>query len=612
MNDARNNEMKEKENIQDILDRNPLFPCKLYEIEYIKIIRELINIHPATVYLVFKIATSEVAKEIIKFPIPIYRVKRNWHTALKHFKRLEMVDFKDIEIHSIEPHKAILTPFGRFVVEKWENSPLFKAFEVLDTLNFISTNHYESIFNNNFIAYKDRKGNVFYSETQKIYHKYNLISRTKTKSSIKITVDSGFSDDMYDYYIKENIYNKLVNDDSTIPIKLKESGLAIYIQLNFRNHNFKISVLYNDDFTERYFNVQKSIDLTDIIVERRKSKISFKNLNVTKNNTQKKKKVDVSQSAGSQTSKKQEERTDFEAIQHQQTGKKTQPIQKNKPTTIIIQKTNKTLNQRPEVTFSNNNIIKNRNITTPDEFTEKLSKEQKEMEEIEKKLKEEEKQLKNERYEKKIRDINKENQERFKKIKEFYDKVLREEVNYCLEGRYKKLRSNKVKKRLNQKSSFIFSSYSQDDFIDYIFDFKRYWKGQLPKDLLKYNQFLKRKIENKKISDSFEVSKDISEIKVENIEDINPIKKCSALGRYIIVIRYFLFLTLVVLFINILILGFNGINNAPFPPSSTARSFKYLCLTVYVILSILIAGFLIPILYSISFIEISKKNLRLK
>lgn len=582
MNHARNNEKSENEAIQDILDRNPLFPCKLYEIEYVKIIRELINIHPATVYLVFKIATSEVAEEIIKFPIPIYRAKRNWHTALKHFKRMEIVDYKDIEIHSIEPHKALFTPFGRFVVEKWENSPLFKAFEVLDTLNFTSTNHYESIFNNNFIAYKDRKGNVFYSETQKIYHKYSLISRTKTKSSIKISVDSGFSDNKYDYYIEESVYNKLVNDDSTIPIKLKESRLAIYIQLNFRNHNFEISVLYDDDFTEHSFDVQKSIDLTDIIVERRKSKIYFKNLNVIKNNTQKKKKVNVSQSAGSQTSKRREERTDFEVVQPQQTE-----FRGSFKASLISE------DKRTEVKQSIENRIK------------EYQAQERELRRINQEIEQQclERQVERREHFRQLQ-LKAEREEKFKS---FIISTYEENIDQFIENPYAKLESKYLQRIISENFSNFCDQLSSEDAEFYSNMFEQYLDEDFKEDFIDFEGKIKeerkkREIRIKKLYlnffRSFEDSKEISEIKAENIEDINSNKKSIALERYIIVIRYFLFLTLVLLFIYILILGFNGINNAWFPPSSTAKSFKYLCLTVYVLLSVFIAAYLISILYN--------------
>ena len=582
MNHARNNEKSENEAIQDILDRNPLFPCKLYEIEYVKIIRELINIHPATVYLVFKIATSEVAEEIIKFPIPIYRAKRNWHTALKHFKRMEIVDYKDIEIHSIEPHKALFTPFGRFVVEKWENSPLFKAFEVLDTLNFTSTNHYESIFNNNFIAYKDRKGNVFYSETQKIYHKYSLISRTKTKSSIKISVDSGFSDNKYDYYIEESVYNKLVNDDSTIPIKLKESRLAIYIQLNFRNHNFEISVLYDDDFTEHSFDVQKSIDLTDIIVERRKSKIYFKNLNVIKNNTKKKKKVNVSQSAGSQTSKRREERTDFEVVQPQQTE-----FRGSFKASLISE------DKRTEVKQSIENRIK------------EYQAQERELRRINQEIEQQglERQVERREHFRQLQ-LKAEREEKFKS---FIISTYEENIDQFIENPYAKLESKYLQRIISENFSNFCDQLSSEDAEFYSNMFEQYLDEDFKEDFIDFEGKIKeerkkREIRIKKLYlnffRSFEDSKEISEIKAENIEDINSNKKSIALERYIIVIRYFLFLTLVLLFIYILILGFNGINNAWFPPSSTAKSFKYLCLTVYVLLSVFIAAYLISILYN--------------
>lgn len=308
----RNNEKKEGGIIQDVLDESALFPCKLYDIDYVEILRELINIHPATLYLIYKIATYEKPEEIIKFPIPIYRVKTNWHTALKHFKKMKLVDFKDIELHVIEPHKALLTTFGRTVVKKWELSPLFKAFEVLDALNFKSTNHYESIFNDNFIAYKGKEGNVFYSEALKVSRDSKLISRTKTKSSIKIIIDSGFSNDKYEYYIEEKKYNKLVSDDVTISIKLEERGLKVTISPNFRNGNFGISVLYNDDFAERSLNLQNSIDLTNVFIERRKRKFDLINLNRTISKVRKKKKVQAPQSEGLETLEKREERKDIE------------------------------------------------------------------------------------------------------------------------------------------------------------------------------------------------------------------------------------------------------------------------------------------------------------
>ncbi len=148
VNDVMDVGKSENGEIQDILDKSELFPCKLYEIDNVSILRKLINVHPATVYLLYKISTYETPKEIVKFPIPIYRVKTNWHTALKRFKELNLVDFKDIELHSIEPHKAFLTPYGREVTKKWENSPLFRAFEVLNALNFKSTEHYESMYEN--------------------------------------------------------------------------------------------------------------------------------------------------------------------------------------------------------------------------------------------------------------------------------------------------------------------------------------------------------------------------------------------------------------------------------------------------------------------------------
>ena len=330
MNKAKIFEGNENETIQNILDKCGLFPCRLYEIEHVNIIRKLINMHPAMVYLIYKIATTEKSKEIIKFPIPIYRIKRNWHTALKHFKRLEIVDFKDIEIHSIEPHKAILTPFGRFVTKKWLTSPLFKAFEVFDTLNFKSTYHFELIFNDNFIAYKGRKGNVLYNETQKIYHKSNLISKTKTKNAIKITIDSGFSNVKYDYYIEERKYNKLVMDDITLPINLEESNLLISVQPHFKDLNFEISILYDANFIEGSFDVQNCIDLTDIIVERRKRKILFRNLSRTKNKAKKKQKFKESPpissseiqsvTVGFQTPETRVESGDIDTILLQQTG----------------------------------------------------------------------------------------------------------------------------------------------------------------------------------------------------------------------------------------------------------------------------------------------------
>lgn len=55
------------------------------------------------------------------------------------------------------------------------------------------------------------------------------------------------------------------------------------IQLNFKNHDFRISVLYNDDSTEFLFDVQKRIELTEVIVERRKIKSYLRNLHRTKN-----------------------------------------------------------------------------------------------------------------------------------------------------------------------------------------------------------------------------------------------------------------------------------------------------------------------------------------
>lgn len=575
LNHARNNEKSENEAIQDILDRNPLFPCKLYEIEYVKIIRELINIHPATVYLVFKIATSEVAEEIIKFPIPIYRAKRNWHTALKHFKRMGIIYFKDIEIHSIEPHKALFTPFGRKVVEKWENSPVFKAFEVLDTLNFISTSNYESIFNNNFIAYKDREGNVFYSETQKIYRKFNLISRTKTKSSFKITVDSGFSDDKYEYYIEESNYKKLVNNDITIPIKLKESALTVFIQLNFGNEDFEISVLYNDDFTERSFDVQKSIDLTNIIFERRKSKISLDNLDRTRNKVDKKEKVEVSQSLSSQTSKRREESKDREVVQPQQTEFR------GSFTTSLISEA-----KRTEVRQSIENSI--------NEYQAQESKLRRINQELEQQRLERQVERKEHFRQLKLKE------EREEKFKSFIISACEENIDQFIEKPCAKLESKYLQRIISENFSNFCDQLSSEDAEFYSNMFEQYLDEDFKEDFIDFEGKIKeerkkREIRIKKLClnffRSFKGSKEISEIKAENIEDINSNKKS-------IVIRYFLFLTLVLLFIYILILGFNVINNARFPPSSTAKSFKDLCLTLYVLFSVFIAAYLISILYN--------------
>ncbi len=284
INGVMNVEKRESGAIQDVLDGNGLFPCKLYDIEHVNILRKLINVHPATVYLIYKIATYETPKEIVKFPIPIYRVKTNWHTALKRFKELNLVDFKDIELHSIEPDKVFLTPYGREVTKKWENSPLFRAFEVFDTLNFKSTEHYESVFNDNFIAYQGRKGNVLYSAARKVFRKFesDLISRTKTNSSIKIIVDSGSRFSRYEFYLEEREYNKLRNGGIIVPIVINETLITISVCPNFKDDSFTVYVFYADDFTESSFDVQRRIDLTDVILERRKSVAYLKNLSQTR------------------------------------------------------------------------------------------------------------------------------------------------------------------------------------------------------------------------------------------------------------------------------------------------------------------------------------------
>ncbi len=100
------------------------------------------------------------------------------------------MDFKDIDIHLIEPYKTILTTYGREIIKTWKKSNLFNAFSMLDNLNFHSTIHFETIFNNNFIAYEGRKTNVFYNETQNNFRKPNLLSKTKTKNSIKLSIEN--------------------------------------------------------------------------------------------------------------------------------------------------------------------------------------------------------------------------------------------------------------------------------------------------------------------------------------------------------------------------------------------------------------------------------------
>ena len=272
-------------------------------------------------------------------------------------------------------------------------------------------------------------------------------------------------------------------------------------------------------------------------------------------------------------------------------------------TTANAEQLRTNLKQKSEDIFSVNLISRNGNKKKSIRFREKLLEEQKnkeKMEEREKKIKEEEKQLKDERYKKKRQKINKENQKRLKKIEHIYRKALTEEVNDCLELGCKELMENKVRERLDQKFSPFLNSYQyhEDDYANYLLGFKNCRKEHLSRDLKKWNNFLKRVHENKKIPESFEDSKEISETKLENIEDIHPSKKCTDLVRYMIAIRYFLFLTLILLFFYILILGGVGIYNAPYPPSAAANSFKWICLLVYVLCSVFASGYLIAILYS--------------
>lgn len=587
-------------------------PYELYDMPYREVINEIAKSYPYGIYFfLWRVYCNDKDR---KFKFPYIITAQSWNkfqtklsnikVGKKKYSLLIPIDFEKAKhLHFNMAGESSLDKDGQKIFKSLErygfwnlilqipkeilrDPEKFNLYFVQNFKFFPSSSHGRVTRESKFVINGNKK------PVKEDNNNFELkISTTKTKSTYHLAIKCGFCRKEHDYYIEKRNVNEIEPKGYGI-INREESDRILEFKIDFNNWDFEIAIDNYDINQLLDLDLIESGKNTIMVLTNSKKYLIYKTISKPKKEeTHSKRKNTHPVTVITQKPKK------LNQIRERRGGTQIKMV-----TTANVEKLRTILKQRSEDIFSGNLISRNGNKKKSTRFREKLLEEQKnkeKMEEREKKLKEEEKQLKDERYKKKRQKINKENQKRVKKIEQIYRKALTEEVNDCLELGCKELMENKVRERLDQKFSPFLDSYQyhEDDYVNYLLGFKKYRKEHLSKDLKKLNNFLKKVHENKNIPESFEDSKGISETKLENIEDIRPSRKCTDLVRYMIAIRYFLFLILVLLFFYFLILGGVGIYNAPYPPSAAANSFKWICILVYVICSVFISGYLIPIIY---------------
>lgn len=576
-----------KGNEEHLFDKSDSPPYDLYDMPYREVINEIAKSYPYCIYFfLWRVYCNDKDRKFT-FPYNISATEWNkFQTKLNNIKvgketysLLIPVKYeKDYHSHPNIASESNLDKDGPKIFKSLERYGFWKLILQIPKEILRNPEAYNTYFVRNFKLFppsSHKNANVRESKSvisskkravKEDNNNYELrISTTKTKATYPLTVKCGFCKKEHEYYVEKRHADEIGPKDTGF-ITREENNRKLRFLIDFHNWDFDIRD-ENQDINQ--FSVQ------DLLEGGINTRMVLTNVNS---------KEYLHYKSISKPKKAKETRI---------TRNKTQPLHTSKSAITITQTPRKILVQKTEDSIFGFHPSKNINVTHSEKFREKLwilQEEEKKREEREKKLNEKEKRLKNKRFQEKMIEINKQKQKRFKKIKKIYRNALLEELKDCLVHNHKKLMRDKVRERLIQTfSSFLEAyQYHEDDYTNYMLEFKKYWKEHLSKDLKKYTNFLKKVNKNKRIPDSVEDSIEISEKKAENFEDSSPNENCSGLRRCIKIIRYFLFLTIVFLYFYILILGFQVINNAPFPPSAAANSFKDICFVLYVIFCVLL------------------------
>lgn len=253
-------------------EEKPNFPICLFKMPYSNLIKKMIKIHPALLFLFYKRFTAEVIVDIVKSLIPLYHQKKDWFNALSHLSRLGLITYDDAVLHRIEPEKVHITKLGRTVLDTWIDSELFRAFKWLEIHSpeiFKETELFVKCFNDNFRVYESQKKNVVFTE------------KLPSKSYVDIPIYCGFCGEHHDTFIDYDTYHRYFSNGCDYFIEgvsCNSYHLSFVFKLNFSKKEFSIFVNYLDANADLPKNVQGCISDTIMKLNLRNHAMMLKNV----------------------------------------------------------------------------------------------------------------------------------------------------------------------------------------------------------------------------------------------------------------------------------------------------------------------------------------------